>query len=174
MDIRIDVEVTFVFYYIIALLVILLDQWSKFLVVKKLELGESIKVIDDFLYITSHRNRGAAWGILQGQMWFFYIITVIVIIGIIFYIHKETKGKWLLGVSLGLMLGGAIGNFIDRVIRKEVVDFINTIIFGYDFPVFNIADSALVIGVIVLMIQMLLEERALKEKSNGENNAHNS
>jgi signal peptidase II len=173
-DIRIDVEVAFVFYYIIALFIILLDQWSKFLVVKKLELGESIKVIDDFLYITSHRNRGAAWGILQGQMWFFYIITVIVIIGIIVYIHKETKGKRLLGVSLGLMLGGAIGNFIDRVVRKEVVDFINTFIFGYDFPVFNIADSALVVGVMLLMIQMLLEERAIKEKSNGENNAHNS
>lgn len=157
------------FYYIIAFFVILLDQWTKWLVVKNMVLGESMLIIEDFLYITSHRNRGAAWGILQGQMWFFYIITIIVIIGIIFYIQKATKGKWLLGVSLGLMLGGAIGNFIDRVIRKEVVDFINTFIFGYDFPVFNIADSALVIGVILLMIQMWQEERVSKEISNGEN-----
>lgn len=172
--IRDDVEVAFVFYYIIALFVIVLDQWTKWLIVKKLELGESIRVIQDFFYITSHRNRGAAWGILQGQMWFFYIITVIVIIGIIYYIQKETKGKWKLGVSLGLMLGGAIGNFIDRVFRKEVVDFINTFVLGYDFPVFNIADSSLVIGVILMMIQMLQEERVLKETSNGENNTHNS
>ncbi|MBP2240057.1 signal peptidase II [Cytobacillus eiseniae] len=163
------------FYYIIALFVIALDQLTKFLIVKKMELGESIEVIENFLYITSHRNRGAAWGILQGQMWFFYIITVIVIIGIVYYIQKAAKGKMLLGISLGLMLGGAIGNFIDRVLRKEVVDFVNTYIFSYDFPVFNIADSALVVGVAMLMIQMLLEERALKkEKSHGENGTHHS
>lgn len=155
------------FYYIISLFVIILDQITKWLIEKNLELGESITVIENFLYITSHRNRGAAWGILQGQMWFFYVITTIVIIGIIIYIQKAAKGKMLLGVSLGLMLGGAIGNFIDRVFRKQVVDFINTYIFGYDFPVFNIADSALVVGVTLLMIQMFLEERESKEKMNG-------
>lgn len=162
------------FYYIIAFLVILLDQVTKWLVVKNMYLGESITVIEDFLYITSHRNRGAAWGILQGQMWFFYVITVIVIIGIIYYIQKYAKGKMLLGLSLGLMLGGAIGNFIDRVIRKEVVDFVNTIIINYDFPVFNIADSALVVGVGLLMLQMLREEREAKEKTYGEDGTHHS
>ena len=93
------------FYYIIGLFVILLDQLTKWMIVKNLQLGESVQVIEDFLYITSHRNRGAAWGILQGQMWFFYVITVIVIIGLVVYIEKATKGKRLLGVSLGLMLG---------------------------------------------------------------------
>ncbi|MCL6571798.1 MAG: signal peptidase II [Bacillus sp. (in: Bacteria)] len=163
------------FYYLIALFVILLDQITKWFIVNNMYLGENITIIDNFLYITSHRNRGAAWGILQGQMWLFYVITVIVIIGIMYYLYKETKGKWLLGVSLGLILGGAIGNFIDRVIHKEVVDFIHTFIFNYNFPVFNIADSALVIGVILLMIQFLLEERReTKEKSNGENESHHS
>jgi signal peptidase II len=157
-----DVEVAFVFYYIISVVVILIDQLSKWWIVKHLELGESIQVIENFLYITSHRNRGAAWGILQGQMWFFYIITVVVIIGIIVYMQRAAKGKRLLGISLGLMLGGAIGNFIDRIFRQEVVDFINTYIFGYDFPVFNIADSALVIGVFLLMIQMFKEESESK------------
>jgi signal peptidase II len=163
-----------VYFYIIAFIVILLDQFTKWLIVKKMHLGESITIIEDFLYITSHRNRGAAWGILQGQMWFFYIITVIVIIGIIYYIQKYAKGKWLLGTSLGLMLGGAIGNFIDRLFRKEVVDFVNTFIFSYDFPIFNIADSALVIGVGLLMIQMLREEREAKEKTYGEDGTHHS
>ncbi|WP_174733858.1 signal peptidase II [Mesobacillus harenae] len=162
------------FYYIIALVVILLDQVTKWLIVKRMALGDSIQVIENFLYITSHRNRGAAWGILQGQMWFFYIVTVIVIIGIIYYIQTAVKGKWLLGISLGLMLGGAIGNFIDRVYRKEVVDFINTYIFGYNFPIFNIADSALVIGVGLLMVQMIQEERQMKEQSNGKNGTHSS
>jgi signal peptidase II len=163
-----------VFYYLISLLVILLDQITKWLIVSRMEYGESIQIIDNILYITSHRNRGAAWGILQGQMWLFYVITLIVIVGIIIYIQKAAKNKWLMGLSLGLMLGGAIGNFIDRVVRKEVVDFIHTFIFGYNFPVFNIADSALCIGVILLMIQMFKDERESKEKTYGENGTHHS
>ncbi|SFA75158.1 MULTISPECIES: signal peptidase II [unclassified Bacillus (in: firmicutes)] len=162
------------FYYILALFVILLDQVTKWLIVQRLQLGESIKVIEDVFYITSHRNQGAAWGILQGQMWFFYVITVVVIIGLIYYIQTAVKGKKLFGISLGLMLGGAIGNFIDRVYRKEVVDFVQTFIFGYDFPVFNIADSALVIGVALLMLQMLREEREAREKAHGENESQSS
>jgi signal peptidase II len=167
-------EVKSVFYYLISLLVILLDQITKWLIVSRMEYGESIQIIDNILYITSHRNRGAAWGILQGQMWLFYFITLIVIVGIIIYIQKAAKNKWLMGLSLGLMLGGAIGNFIDRVVRKEVVDFIHTFIFGYNFPVFNIADSALCIGVILLMIQMFKDERESKEKTYGENGTHHS
>jgi signal peptidase II len=167
-------EVKSVFYYLISLLVILLDQITKWLIVSRMEYGESIQIIDNILYITSHRNRGAAWGILQGQMWLFYVITLIVIVGIIIYIQKAAKNKWLMGLSLGLMLGGAIGNFIDRVVRKEVVDFIHTFIFGYNFPVFNIADSALCIGVILLMIQMFKDERESKEKTYGENGTHHS
>ncbi|MEH7353039.1 signal peptidase II [Neobacillus drentensis] len=163
-----------VFYYLIAIFVILLDQITKWLIVNNMYLGESITIIDKVLYITSHRNRGAAWGILQGRMWFFYVITIAVIIAIMYYLHKEAKGKWLLGVSLAFMLGGAVGNFIDRVLRKEVVDFIHTYIFSYNFPVFNIADSALVIGVILLMIQMLRDERETKEKTYGENGTHHS
>ncbi|WHY88016.1 signal peptidase II [Neobacillus novalis] len=162
------------YYYLIALFVILLDQSTKWLIVNNMHQGESIPIIDNVLYITSHRNQGAAWGILQGQMWLFYVITIVVIAAIMYYIYKAAKGKWLLGVSLAFMLGGAIGNFIDRVIHKEVVDFIHTYIFGYNFPVFNIADSALVIGVIMLMIQMLLDERESKEKLNGDNGTHHS
>ncbi|WP_042456214.1 signal peptidase II [Neobacillus dielmonensis] len=161
-------------YYLIAVFIILLDQFTKWLILSKMYLGESIPIVDNVLYITSHRNRGAAWGILQGQMWLFYLITIIVIAAIVFYMQKHAKGKRLLGVSLAFMLGGAIGNFIDRVFRKEVVDFIHSYIFGYNFPVFNIADSALVIGVGLLIIQMLLEEKSSKEKSYGENGSHHS
>ncbi|MFJ7746964.1 signal peptidase II [Peribacillus sp. NPDC097295] len=155
------------FYYLIALLVIAFDQLTKWMIVKKMEYGESIEIIENLLYITSHRNRGAAWGILQGQMWFFYIITIAVIIGVVYYIQKMAKTSRLLGVSLGLMLGGAIGNFIDRIVRQEVVDFVHTYIFSYSFPVFNIADAALSIGVVLLVIHMFLEEKNAKEKDNG-------
>lgn len=100
-------------YIVIALVVIALDQWTKWLIIENMELGESIAVIDSFLYITSHRNTGAAWGILEGQMWFFYIITIIVVIALLYYLKKSANEGVLFRFSLALMLGGAIGNFID-------------------------------------------------------------
>lgn len=154
-------------YYVLSLFVIICDQLTKWLIVQKMQYGESIEVVQNVLYITSHRNRGAAWGILQGQMWFFYAITLAVIIGLIYYIQKMSKKSVLLGISLAIMLGGAIGNFIDRVFRHEVVDFINTYIINYNFPVFNIADASLTIGVVLLIIYMLIEEKLSKEKLNG-------
>lgn len=153
-------------YYLLALAVILLDQWTKWLVVKKMELYDSITLIDNFLYFTSFRNKGAAWGILQNQMVFFYIITIIVIIGIIYYLHKHVRDNILQGIAIAFILGGAIGNFVDRLFRKEVVDFIDVMIFSYDFPIFNLADSFLVVGVGSIFIATILEER--KGRVNGE------
>jgi|SRR5699024_5064499 len=146
-------------YYLIALVIIAIDQWTKWLVIKYMDLYEQIPIIDQFFYLTSHRNKGAAWGILQGQMTFFYIITVVFAIGIIFYMHKYAKDHRGLAISLSLILGGALGNFIDRLFRKEVVDFLDFIIFGYDYPIFNIADSALVVGVILFAIVTFIDEK---------------
>ncbi|WP_088105022.1 signal peptidase II [Halalkalibacter urbisdiaboli] len=156
-------------YYLIALLVIIIDQWTKWLVVKSMEIGESITIIENVLYFTSHRNRGAAFGILQGQMWFFYFITTIVIVAIIYYIQKEAKKSRWFGICLGLLLGGAIGNFIDRIFRGEVVDFVDTYIFGYDFAIFNVADSALCIGVGLLFVKMIRDEYIAKRRAGHDN-----
>jgi len=153
-----------VLYYFIALIVIAIDQLTKWLVATNMKIGESITIIPNILYITSHRNRGAAWGILQGQLWLFYLITVVVVIGLVIYIQRLPREERLFGVALGLMLGGAIGNFIDRLVRKEVVDFIHTYIFTYDFPIFNIADSALSIGVALVFLQTFV--MGAKEKGN--------
>ncbi|WP_407656471.1 signal peptidase II [Massilibacterium senegalense] len=142
---------------------ILLDQGTKWLIVSKMQYGESIKMIQDFIYITSHRNRGAAFGILQGKMWLFFIITAVVVVAVIFYLQKYGRKEPLLGTSLALILGGAIGNFIDRLFRGEVVDFIDVKIFSYDYPIFNIADSALVIGVILMIIYTIRDGREQKE-----------
>ncbi|MGY3713990.1 signal peptidase II [Sutcliffiella cohnii] len=152
-------------YFLIALFIIALDQLTKWLVVKNMQIGESITIIENFLYITSHRNPGAAWGILAGQMTFFYIVTLIVVLGLIYYIMKLPKDQMIFGIALSLMLGGAIGNFIDRLLRKEVVDFVNTYIFTYDFPIFNVADSALVVGVGIVLVLTLLEGKKEKELS---------
>ncbi|MCT2538040.1 signal peptidase II [Aquibacillus koreensis] len=146
-------------YFIIALVVIIIDQLTKWWVVSSMKLGESITVIEGFFNLTSHRNTGAAWGILAGQMFFFYIITSIVIVIVIYYIRKFAKESALMGWALAIILGGAIGNFIDRLFRKEVVDFFDFIIFNYDFPIFNIADSALVVGVGLVIIATILDEK---------------
>ncbi|WP_078380964.1 signal peptidase II [Sutcliffiella halmapala] len=153
-------------YYLIALFIIIVDQVTKWLVVQYMELGENIPIIENFLYLTSHRNQGAAWGILQGQMYFFYVITTVVVIGLIVYIKKLPYDQKWMKFALSLMLGGAIGNFIDRLLHQEVIDFINTWIFTYDFPIFNVADSALVIGVGIILVLTLLEGKKEKELSN--------
>lgn len=155
-------------YYLVAVIIVALDQWTKWLVVNNMELGERIPLLDPTFALLSHRNRGAAWGMLEGQIWLFSIVTVIVIAGILYYFHKEAKGKPLFQFSLMILLGGAIGNFIDRLFRGEVVDFIDVLIpiINYDFPIFNIADAALTIGVVMVMIVLFLEEK--REKKTGE------
>ncbi|MFD1204080.1 MULTISPECIES: signal peptidase II [Sporosarcina] len=153
-------------YYGLALLLILLDQLTKWLVVHNMNLGERIPIVDPYLALLSHRNKGAAWGMLEGQMWLFYVVTVLVVAGIIYFFHKEAKGSPLLGVSLMFLLGGAIGNFIDRLFRKEVVDFIDVLIpvVDYDFPIFNVADAALTVGVALIIIHVVLDEKKKKKK----------
>ena len=148
----------------IVAVTLVIDQLTKFLVVNYMTIGQSISVIDNFLYITSHRNEGAAWGILQGKMTFFYIVTLVVIGVVILWIRRlDMKKEKLLVIALSLILGGALGNFIDRVMYQHVVDFINTYIFGYDFPIFNIADSALCIGVFLMGIDAVLDVRRQKQ-----------
>lgn len=137
--------------------ILALDQITKFLVVKFMDYGESIPIIENFLSITSHRNSGAAWGMLQGKMWLFYIITVFVIIMLVYFYKKEATDSLLLQLSLTMLIAGALGNFIDRVLFQEVVDMIDTMIFSYDFPIFNVADSSLTIGVILMLFQFFTE-----------------
>ncbi|MGN4156363.1 signal peptidase II [Staphylococcus auricularis] len=139
----------------VTIFILVFDQLTKWMVATSMRVGESFEVIPGFLNITSHRNNGAAWGILSGKMWFFYIITIIILIVLVGFYIKEAKGNLAMQVTLSLLFAGAIGNFIDRIINGEVVDFIDTYIFGYDFPIFNVADSSLTIGVIVMIILLL-------------------
>jgi len=158
-------------YYIYALIVLVLDQITKWVIVNKMTLDETRPVIGEFFEITSHRNRGAAFGILQNQRWFFIIITIIVVIGIIWYMRKTYKeGHKLMPFALSLLLGGAVGNFVDRLLFGEVVDFLKFRFqfnwFGtpvdYTYPIFNVADSAIVVGVALIFIDSFISWR--KEK----------
>lgn len=147
-------------------ILILMDQISKYIIVKTMNIGESISVIGEVLQITSHRNYGAAWGMLQNQMIFFYIITIIVLIALIYFYYKEAADNLLMQCGLMLIFAGAIGNFIDRLFRGNVVDFIDTKIISYDFPIFNVADSCLTIGVFILLYELLFNQKEEKPHGN--------
>ncbi|KAF1678647.1 signal peptidase II [Staphylococcus hominis] len=140
---------------IVAIVISIIDQLTKKIITATMNIGDSYEVIPHFLNITSHRNNGAAWGILSGKMGFFYIITLIILAVLIIFYIKETKYNAFMQVAISLLFAGALGNFIDRLFNGEVVDFIDTNIFGYDFPIFNIADSSLTIGVIFVIIALV-------------------
>ncbi|MEC2128211.1 MULTISPECIES: signal peptidase II [Brevibacillus] len=144
-------------YYLIAVIIIALDQWTKQLVLKHMERGESIPLIADVFHLTSHRNMGAAFGILQNQRWLFIIITLAVVVGIIYSLIRIGKKQPRVSLALSLVLGGAVGNFIDRATTGQVVDFLDFTLIN--FPIFNVADMAITIGVVVLLLDVLLEGR---------------
>ena len=143
--------------------ILVLDQITKMIVQTSMNLKESIEVIKGFFSITYVQNTGAAWSIMEGQMWFFYIITVVALV-VMIYIFKDTKEtQWWLRLAVVLLIAGTLGNFIDRVVFQYVRDFLDFIIIGYDFPVFNVADIALCVGVGMVALDTLFS----KEDTNG-------
>lgn len=143
-----------------------LDQLTKFLVVTRMEEGESIPVLGKYLAITSHRNSGAAWGMLQGQMIFFYIITVVVLAILVYVYIREAKDNLLLQAAIVMLVAGSLGNFIDRILFQEVVDFVDVLLIFYDFPIFNVADSALTVGVVLMIIEFFFMGKGEKDAGN--------
>ncbi len=136
--------------FIIAILIVAVDQFTKYLITTMMEMNQSIVIINNFLYITYVQNPGAAFGMLPYQTIFFVVITALVIFFIIYYYRMLTDDHKWLRIALALQLGGASGNLIDRVARNGyVIDFINFTIWP---PVFNLADSALVIGIGIFLI----------------------
>lgn len=146
-------------YYLIALIMFLLDQGTKYLISTRLAINEQIPVIGNFFVITSHRNRGAAFSILQNQRWFLVVVTIVVLAGIVWYMNKLKNTRRLLSTALGLVLGGAVGNFLDRALTGEVVDFLMFNFGSYTFPIFNVADSCIVVGVALIILDSLLDMR---------------
>lgn len=140
----------------IILLLIALDQLSKLAVLRHLAGGGEVEIIPGFFRLLYVENRGAAFGILQEGRPLFIVITVAVIGFLLYGIYrKREEVKGALRVALVLILAGAVGNFIDRLRLHFVVDFLSFRFFGRDFAVFNLADSFIVVGTILLMIHVL-------------------
>mgnify|MGYP002722650654 FL=1 len=131
-----------------------------------MEIGQTIPLWEGVFHITSLRNKGAAFGILQGQRWFFIIVTLIVVLGIIYYLQTEGRNNRRISFALSLLLGGALGNFFDRLIRGEVVDSLDFRLI--DYPIFNLADVFIVSGVALMILDMWLETRTGQQKQENE------
>ena len=150
--------------YLLAIVVLVsIDQFSKYLITQNLFDGvKEIKLIDNFFYITNVKNYGAGFSILQNQRIFLIIVTIIAIIFVAYLLVKSKNSESLNRVCYILIIGGAIGNLIDRITLGYVVDFLDFYIFGYDFPVFNLADCFLTVGCFLLIISILLETKRVK------------
>jgi signal peptidase II len=138
---------------IIIVLIVALDQYTKYVIVNKINFGDVIPVIDKFFYLTYWENKGAAWGILQNGRIFFLAITVVIVAAMTYILYKSDNK--ILKSALSLVLGGALGNFIDRAKTGGVVDFLDFYLGSYHFPTFNVADTFVVIGTFLLAYYLL-------------------
>ena len=131
-----------------ALFIVFLDQLTKFLVKQNFKLNESMPIIKNIFHLTYVTNSGSAFGLFKGMNVFFMIFAIIVIIAIYKYLNKIKNNEKILQIAVGLLLGGTIGNLIDRISYGAVIDFIDFRI----WPVFNVADSAVTISITLLIV----------------------
>ncbi|MBR2676631.1 MAG: signal peptidase II [Solobacterium sp.] len=145
--------------WILIILLIVADQATKAMISASPEQFGNLEVIHDFFYITYVKNTGAAWSMLAGQRVFLSLLAAAAILVMIFYLNKMLRdNNKLSAFALALMIAGAAGNLIDRLMLGYVRDFLNFYIFGYDFPVFNVADICLTVGVFLLIISTIFEK----------------
>lgn len=144
---------------LISMLCFFIDQVVKILVSNTLELNKSIEIVKNFLSITYVQNDGAAWSLFSGNRFFLIAITLVTITLIYFFLIKDRNLKKLDIIVYGLLLGGIIGNLIDRVIFGYVIDYLDFYLFNYNYPVFNLADTFIVISVFFIIVDMFRSEK---------------
>jgi signal peptidase II len=149
--------------------ILLLDQWTKSLVVQKLPLYQRVEVIHGFFNLTHVRNTGGAFGIFGGEKGsagslLFVLVSLVAVGAIIFLFIKVKEGEKTLALSFSLVLSGAVGNLIDRLRFGEVVDFLDFHLSTYHWPAFNVADSAICIGIGLLALELLRRDPKTRTK----------
>tara|TARA_B100001013_G_C24622165_1_gene447658 strand:- start:1406 stop:1924 length:519 start_codon:yes stop_codon:yes gene_type:complete len=146
-------------YVLIVILIIIFDQWTKSLIIKNVMLYEVLPV-NSFINITHQENAGAAFSILSNaggwQRWFLSVLAICISVYIVFWLFRlRNQDQIILSIGLSLVLGGAIGNVIDRIQLGYVIDYIQVFIMGWPFPSFNIADASITVGAVILIIDAL-------------------
>ncbi len=153
---------------IVSVITIALDQATKLYIARTLPLHTMITVIENFFTITYLRNKGAAFGMLANSVWrlpFFIFVSCVAVTVIIIVIRKLREDQKLATFSLALIFAGALGNLIDRIAYGEVIDFIYVHWYEHYWPAFNVADSAICVGVFLLAWDMIREERRQKQRA---------
>ena len=150
---------------IIIVLIVAADLLTKYFITSPMQVGDSVSAIGDWFHFTYVENKGASFGIFEDKVVFFIIVTGIVLVaGLVFMIRTRKTQSLFLKISLALVIGGAVGNFYDRIAFGYVRDFIDFRLFSFWKWIFNIADATLVIGAILLGIYVLF---IYKEKEIG-------
>lgn len=137
---------------ILSIIFLIIDQITKILVVNSLVPGENIEIIKNIFSIIYTNNTGAAFSILLGKRIFLIVVAVLIIGVLLYYIKRNKIEKKRDIIALSFIIGGSLGNLIDRIIRGYVIDFISIKIGNYNFPIFNVADILIVIGVFLLLL----------------------
>ena len=147
---------------LVTSVILVLDQATKLFIDSHFQLYESVTVFENFFHITYIRNQGAAFGLLASssvRIPFFITVSLVAAFGILWYLRNLRDDQVLQNFSLSLIFAGAVGNLIDRVRLGEVIDFIDVHWYRHHWPAFNVADSAISVGVGLLLIDLWLEER---------------
>jgi signal peptidase II len=153
-------------FAVIAIAGIVMDQITKIAVDRSMQLFDSIPIVEHFFHLTYVRNRGAAFSFLSDASWrlpFFISISLIAAIVILVAFQKMRDNQKLAHISLAMIFSGAVGNLIDRIRLGEVIDFLDAHWYRHHWPAFNVADSLICVGVFLLAIDMLQEEKRLKK-----------
>jgi len=155
-------------FAVLTIVGVLIDQATKFYIDRSMQLFDSIPVVTDFFNITYVRNRGAAFSFLSNASWrlpFFIGVSLVAAIAIIVAFHKLRDDQKLAQTSLAMIFSGAIGNLVDRLRLGEVIDFLDVHWYRHHWPAFNVADSLICVGVFLLAVDMLLDEKHSKVNS---------
>jgi signal peptidase II len=155
-------------FAVLTVVGLIADQATKLYIDRSMRLFDSIPVLTDFFHITYVRNRGAAFSFLSDASWrlpFFIGISLVASIAILVAFHKLRDDQKLAQVSLAMIFSGAVGNLIDRLRLGEVIDFLDAHWYRHHWPAFNVADSLICVGVFLLAVDMLLEDKRVKGQS---------
>lgn len=154
-------------HFLLALLIVLLDRWTKRLVAARIAMYRQIPIIPGFFQLTHTENTGAAFSLFADSpshwktvLLIGFSLVAMVVVSVLLW---KTRARTITGVALAFILGGAVGNLWDRVASGRVVDFLLFYVKGYQWPVFNLADSAIVVGAILLVIEILWGKSGVHE-----------
>ncbi len=148
---------------IFSILFIVIDQVIKFFVSNFIEYQSNIDLIPNFFYITNVHNDGAAWSMLSGNVFFLALLGIVALVIIYYFFLKGKRLSKLETFLYSILIGGIVGNLIDRIFLGYVVDYIGVIIINYYFPIFNFADIGIVVAIIIMIVLSIKEEYVCKK-----------